>query len=182
MLDKLILGLLLYKDLSIYDIKKALDEGINQFFSTSFGAIHPAVKKLEDGGLTTSTTTIENGRTKKIYALTDRGRARFLDWLSEDISMRKIQDEGLLRVFFYKELPREEQVALLARYVEEMEGRAAALRAVKEMHAKAEVPKQYREAFNYRVITIDFGLGYYAFAADWYRQLIERIESGEMSK
>ena len=38
--------MLLYKDLTIYDMKKAFDEGINQFFTTSFGALHPAVKKL----------------------------------------------------------------------------------------------------------------------------------------
>jgi DNA-binding PadR family transcriptional regulator len=182
MLDKLILGLLIYKDLTIYDLKKAFDEGINQFFSTSFGALHPAVKKLCDRKLITSVSKIEKGRSKKIYSLTKAGRAHFLEWLSEEISIKRIQDKGLLRVFFFKEISRRKQIALLNQYVAALEARVVKLKAVKAMHAGTKIPKKYREAFNYRVTTIDFGLGYYAFAIAWYRQLLEKIQSGEMKK
>jgi len=183
MLDKLILGMLLYKDLTIYDMKKAFDEGINQFFTTSFGALHPALKKLSDKGFTSSKRAVEKGRTKKIYTLTSEGRAHFLEWLKEDIGMKKIQEEGLLRVFFYKELPKRKQVALLKRYVQEMRDRIAALEGIRAHHQalKAEIPKKYLEAFNYRITTIGFGLGYYAFAADWYEGLIDDIENGRMA-
>ena len=184
MLEKLILGMLLYKNLTIYDMKRALDEGINQFFSTSYGALHPATKKLATQGFVTYEETSEKGRTKKVYELTPAGRSYFLAWLGEDISLSKIQEEGLLRVFFYKELPRNTQVTLLRKFVDDMRGRIAALEGIAayQQSAKKEIPEAYREAFNYRVTTIDFGIEYYHFAIDWYERLIDSIQNGDMAK
>lgn len=184
MLEKLILGMLLYKNLTIYDMKKALDEGINQFFTTSFGALHPAVNKLMDRGFTDAVKVLENGRAKKVYSLTDSGKAYFLEWLEKDISMSKVQEEGLLRVFFYKELSKRKQISLLQKYVNEMKERVVALKHIKafQQTAKKEIPKKYVEAFNYRVTTIDFGLGYYTFAIEWYERLIDDIAAGRMAK
>ena len=182
MLDKLTLGMLLYKDLTIYDIKKAFDEGINQFYSTSYGAIHPALKKLSAKGFVDMCAFVENGRSKKRYALNPEGKAHFIEWLMADISLSKVNEEGVLRVFFFKEIPKEERLKKLHKYIADMTERLDILQAVKKMHDGADIPAAHKEAFNYRVTTIDFGLGYYAFAIDWYRSLIRRIESGEMEQ
>ena len=50
MVDYLVLGLLMYRPLTMYDIKKAMEKSTHHFFSASFGSLHPALKKLDEKG------------------------------------------------------------------------------------------------------------------------------------
>jgi DNA-binding PadR family transcriptional regulator len=182
MLDNIILGLLLFKSLSIYRIKKAIEEYVSFFYSPSYGNIIPALKKLEKNKLVTIREVIVNGRNNKEYTITEKGRESFRSWLSKEISIGKTQNEALLRLYFLTELPQEKQIELLNSYVAELKTTIKVLRAVGRETMKMEIPEKYREAFNYRIATLDFGLQYYRFEMKWYNNIIRKIKNKEMMK
>ena len=50
MLESIALGMLLEKDLTGYDIKKFIENGIGVFYKASFGSLYPALKRLTEKG------------------------------------------------------------------------------------------------------------------------------------
>lgn len=63
-----------------YDIRKASTEGMyNYFVDASFGSIYPALNRLEKEGLVTCRREAIDGKpARKIYRITEAGRAEFL--------------------------------------------------------------------------------------------------------
>ena len=70
-LQLVILALLAEKPRHGYEIIKALDERSNGFYSPSPGMVYPALTYLEEIGH----ATVEAEGTKKLYRITDEGRA-----------------------------------------------------------------------------------------------------------
>ena len=62
MQDKIILGLLFYKKLTSYDMKKAMEKSTSFFYNSSLGSINPALIKLEKNEFVTFSKKVENGR------------------------------------------------------------------------------------------------------------------------
>ena len=142
MLDNIILGLLLFRSLSIYEIKKAIDGTVSFFYSSSYGNIVPALKKLEKNDLVTINENVVNGRNRKEYTMTDKGREKFKSWLSQEINIGKIQDEALLRFFFITELSTEARIELLEGYVDKLKSKTAELNLIRDETMKMEIPRK----------------------------------------
>jgi DNA-binding PadR family transcriptional regulator len=176
MLDNIILGLLLFRSLSIYEIKKAIEGTVNFFYSSSYGNIIPALKKLEKNDLVTVNENVVNGRNRKEYTITDKGRENFKDWLAREINIGKIQDEALLRFYFLTELPLKKRINLLRDYTEKLTQKVFELKALKDELTKTKIKRKYRKAFNYRITTLDFGIQYYQFELNWYNTIIQKIK------
>ena len=84
----LCLSILHAHEASGYEIRKLCTEGeCSYFVEASFGSIYPALAKLEDEGLVTSRVEHQSGKpSKKMYAITDAGRAAFVEALHEPIA------------------------------------------------------------------------------------------------
>jgi PadR family transcriptional regulator, regulatory protein AphA len=180
MLNNIILGLLLFRSLSIYEIKKAIDSTVSFFYSSSYGNIVPALKKLENGNQVTVTQNIVNGRNRKEYSITPKGRESFKTWLAQEINIGKIQDEALLRFFFITELSPEVRIKLLQDYTVKLQNLIIELTMIKEGTMKMEVTEEHQEAFRYRLVTLDFGIQYYQFELNWYNSIIEKVIRKEL--
>ncbi len=63
-----------------YEMMKALEEKSGGFYSPSPGSVYPTLQMLEDGGHVTSKET--DG--KKVYSITDAGRALLAERKSEE--------------------------------------------------------------------------------------------------
>jgi len=83
----LCLSVLYTQDASGYEIRKLCTEGGGAYFvEASFGSIYPALAKLEDDELVTSRIEHQDGKpSKKIYSITEAGRAAFCDALHEPL-------------------------------------------------------------------------------------------------
>ncbi|SDG33657.1 PadR family transcriptional regulator [Pelagibacterium luteolum] len=83
----LCLSFLYERNASGYEIRKLCTEAEGAYFvEASFGSIYPALSRLEDDGLVTSTVEHQSGKpSKKIYAITEMGRAAFIDALHEPL-------------------------------------------------------------------------------------------------
>lgn len=90
-----------------YDIRKYSTEGdCSYFVEASYGSIYPALAKMEAEGLVTSRVEAQDGKpSKKVYAITSKGRSTFIDSLFEDLSDDVIRSEFLLFARFASELP-----------------------------------------------------------------------------
>jgi len=123
---------------------------------------------------------IVNGRNRKEYTITEKGREQFRFWLSQEIGVGKVQDEGLLKLFFMTEIPKEKRIALLTEYTMKLSLKIEELRIVESESLKTEVPAQYQEAFNYRIETLKFGKQYYEFELNWYNDIIQKIKENKI--
>jgi DNA-binding PadR family transcriptional regulator len=78
------LALLAHGEASGYDLKTRWTEGpFSHFVDASFGSIYPALARLEGDGLVSVRSDTQPGKpARKIYALTEAGRAAFVNALS----------------------------------------------------------------------------------------------------
>jgi DNA-binding PadR family transcriptional regulator len=60
-----------------YDIARAVERTTRGCCSPSEGALYPTLREFEQGGYVTSETEVVSGRERKVYTLTDKGRAAF---------------------------------------------------------------------------------------------------------
>ena len=79
------LAILNFRDASGYEIKKLSTEShYSHFVDASFGSIYPALGKLEGEGLVTQREERQPGKPpRKVYSITETGRAELLDQLVE---------------------------------------------------------------------------------------------------
>lgn len=90
-----------------YEIKKESVEGDYRYFvDASYGSIYPALARLAADGLVTVREEVQSGRpSRKIYAITDAGRAALLKALSEPPGPDVFRARFLLVAKFVSELP-----------------------------------------------------------------------------
>jgi DNA-binding PadR family transcriptional regulator len=156
MIDLAILGLLTEQELHGYELKKRLGELLSSRASVSFGSLYPALARLEgqgcvkaveqrtgvraapmSGSLTgelaafrarvrESSLVSGNGRGKKVYGITDVGRERLIELLTDpDLSDDR---EFTLRVAFAPLLSDDARLELFERRRTELLGRRDDLR------------------------------------------------------
>ena len=113
-----------------YEIRKLSTEGeYSYFIDASFGAIYPALQKLEADRLVTSRVEQQSGKpAKKIYVITELGRREFINSLFEHVGEDEYRSEFLLFARFASELPQSlvqvrlrERVASLDAAIAEMD-------------------------------------------------------------
>ncbi len=76
-LDLLLMGVLRHGPAHGYAIIAALRERSDGEFDLAEGTIYPALHRLEQGGLIGSSVEVAQGRRRRTYALTARGRKEF---------------------------------------------------------------------------------------------------------
>lgn len=86
MIELLILFTLFQHKSTIYGIKQKIEKRFSVFFNASFGSIHPALKKLEEGKYVSVKSELSSGGQKsKIYSITPEGKKYFTKLLIEDL-------------------------------------------------------------------------------------------------
>ena len=101
-----------------YDIKKYCDNIIAHFWNENYGHIYPVLKTLQEDGLIERVEEETKDRKKK-YAITDRGREEFLNWLKEPVIYQPARSEFLLKLSFSKGLGKEELKNVIGQYKED---------------------------------------------------------------
>ncbi len=98
-----ILGLLHYKDMHGYKIKKHIEQNFGHMWTINHGQIYPALKKMEDEGLVTVTRVDQEGRpSRKVYSISEKGMHTFRSWLESDPEKNMLlRDPFLTRFVFF---------------------------------------------------------------------------------
>lgn len=101
-----LLGVLMESPQHGYEIKKSLDERMGAFWSLNVGQIYTTLDRLEKEGLVLYEEVAQYDKPdKKIYQVTDAGRAEFEDWRRRPIKPepRMLRDELFLKILFADE-------------------------------------------------------------------------------
>lgn len=72
-----ILSVLHQRPMHGYDVAGAVEKTTKGCCSPTEGTIYPALREFEEGGYVTAESEIVQGRERKVYTLTERGRAAF---------------------------------------------------------------------------------------------------------
>lgn len=117
-----ILGLLNYSPMDGYDLKKLFGKSVNYIWTASLSQIYRELGALEEKGFVSSTIHQQEDRPdKRIYSITEEGKAAFLEWLRHfpDMLAAPTRDEFMLRILFGAKLSRTELVSQFERFIEE---------------------------------------------------------------
>lgn len=103
-LQYIILGLLSQQAQTGYDLAKAFDHEIGEFWQASHSQIYPLLQRLEaDGDITHQDQISGEKLAKKQYQLTDQGQQKLAAWISEPSpELTATKDEFILKLYFIK--------------------------------------------------------------------------------
>ncbi|MBO9540564.1 PadR family transcriptional regulator [bacterium] len=175
MMEFAVLGFLLYRPLSMYDLKKAMERSTQHFLSASFGTLHPLLQRLSKQGFVTGEDQMGNGRNKKVYTITPAGRSHFVEWLGQDVMAERVSDPRLLRLFFLGHMAAAEREELLARFLTQMEAGAEELERLKAQVQQVTVPPGWEDHMAYQLATLEFGIAHHRFVKEWYQAKLQAI-------
>jgi DNA-binding PadR family transcriptional regulator len=116
MLELAILGLLKERAMHGYELRKQLAHKLGFFWTVSYGALYPALRKLEKRGAAEKFFPAEQtSRRKQVYRITAGGESEFLELLTEGAHSTWEEDKFPLRLAFFRYLKPEMRLRLLER-------------------------------------------------------------------
>jgi DNA-binding PadR family transcriptional regulator len=180
-LEFAILGFLNYHSYTGYDLKKIFDTSIRHFWPADQSQIYRTLSRLtEQGSAEMEKIPQEDRPDRKVYHITDAGRAELLKWLAGPPPMGEPRSAPLIQVFFSGQLSDEE---ILTKF----EGFAAIMRAILSQYDQ--VPAQigpYQEEITsprehfFWLLTLDNGIRSMRANLEWAENIITQIKAGKV--
>lgn len=131
-LDIIILGMLRHGPMHGYEIKQRVRRvTLNDLSNNS---LYPALRRFEQEGVATKSIEVQEGRPpRKVYEITDHGRAQFEAMISSlPAGLAGNDEEFLVRVGFFADIRMEQRRAILAARDAALAERITALRALEQ--------------------------------------------------
>ncbi|MEW5422481.1 PadR family transcriptional regulator [Amorphus sp. 3PC139-8] len=132
----LCLAILQHGDATGYEIKKMSVEGEYSYFvDASFGSIYPALSRLEADGLVTVREETQTGKpARKIYSVTEAGRAALVEALMAEPEEDLFRSPFLLVAMNAELLPRAHIAHAIDKKIDELEQEVAHLGQIIEAY------------------------------------------------
>ncbi|OBZ13183.1 PadR family transcriptional regulator [Bacillus sp. FJAT-26390] len=178
-MEFVILGLLMIRHLTQYDIKNALQRKVSPFFSASLGSIQAALKKLESNGHVDLEEVTENGRRKKIYSLNPLGRQYFMDWMLSAIAPGRLEQDVTTRLFFLGLMPPQDRQSIIKAVIAHLEVSVHTFETGYEEVSPKEIPAHLKEVVKFQLKTLELGLFYHQSMFAWFKGLLAELEADD---
>jgi DNA-binding PadR family transcriptional regulator len=96
-----ILGMLMKRSLSGYEIKQLFEDIFAYFYSSSYGTIYPMLHRMEKEELLTKENVVQEGKpNKNVYTITEHGKQQFHSYLHSPMESDSIKSDFLMRLYF----------------------------------------------------------------------------------
>jgi DNA-binding PadR family transcriptional regulator len=180
-LDYALLGFLNYQPYSGYDLKKIFDTSVRHFWPADQSQIYRTLARLTEQGLVEMEKVPQQDRPdRKVYHITEAGRAELLKFLAGPPPMGEPRSAPLIQVFFAGQLSDEEVLA-------KFEGLAAIMRAILNQYDQVpgmlgpfqEEITSPREHF-FWLLTLENGIRNMRANLEWAESVIERVINKEI--
>lgn len=150
-IQAIILGFLMRKSMTGYDLKKAFSISFAFFSGLSYGSIYPALKKMEKNGLITKHVEIQDGSpNRKIYTVTEAGRTAFLNSLKSPLPTEQPKSAFLMRLFFFAHLSPQDRKSVARKHLDSVKQLQSELESVQ--------PEVAARADRFQYLCFEFGL------------------------
>ncbi len=168
-----ILGLISQRPLTGYDVRKIFATTPMGHFSSSPGAIYPALKRLEEAGWIRAVTTGEHTRRPRVtYEITTHGLKRLKEHLSQPVTREDViwhLDDLMMRFAFMDGIVgREMTVRFLQDFAAQIDAHVADLRRYFES-ARSILPPCGK-------LAMENGIQSYETNAQWARRAIHELQ------
>ena len=170
-----ILGLLSWQPLSGYDIKKLFAASEAFYWSGNNNQIYRSLVKLHKDGLVSQEVQHQESLpSRKVYSITEPGRARLKDWVQSAPELPQLKNPFLVQLAWADQLEPKELEALLAEYQAEVHTR---LLMAREQARRKEVHpgRTAREAYLWEMIQ-DNWVAFYQSELDWIDKLRQGLQ------
>lgn len=201
-MDKIILGILMLRRMTTYEIRNVIKNNFKSICSDSLGSIQIALKKLFELGMVTCEELVEKGVNKKRYSITDIGQETLMEWLKVPIDTSKTKNMDFGKILFMGYVPKENQKELIDKIILSLEEEYVSLKAVKDsINAEEEraefekylltdieyqdrirdlnesnnISQNINEISKFTLATLDYGIDMAAFNIAWFKKLKENI-------
>jgi DNA-binding PadR family transcriptional regulator len=95
-----LLGVLARESSSGYEVAQMMRAPVGFFWHARHSQIYPELASLEAQGLVTFEVVEQSDRpAKKVYSLTDTGRAALREWVTSPLDVPAVRDESVLRAY-----------------------------------------------------------------------------------
>jgi PadR family transcriptional regulator, regulatory protein AphA len=116
-----ILGLLSWRSLSGYDLKKMFQDSVALYWSGNNNEIYRTLVNLhKEGQVSMEVQLQENLPARKIYSITEKGRTELRKWLVKTTDLPQIKNTLLIQLAWADQLSAPELDELLTRYEDEL--------------------------------------------------------------
>ncbi|PRY02489.1 PadR family transcriptional regulator [Allonocardiopsis opalescens] len=173
-MGNVILGLLLIAPQSFYDLIKGFEAGVALFYSASSGSIRRALDGLLARGLIEVASVEAGGRGRKVYRVTDAGRAEFRAWMTGEPAGPDLETAALSRLYFLGLLDPAERAPVLRGVTARIEADLARLAALDRHLDTLNVPERHRDIAAHQRAALDYGIASHRFMLDWFRERADR--------
>lgn len=171
-----ILGLLQVEPMTGYDLKtQCFDTSIRYFWPADQAQIYRTLDKMVADGWAESTIEYQQDRpNRKVYTLTQAGRAELANWLAGEHPPLIYRDPFLVQIFFAGQLSNRQIVDLLT-------GRMKKHQALLNEYRTVPLPpleqlREDRESTMQR-LTLEFGFAFQQMYIDWLNLAIETVQN-----
>jgi PadR family transcriptional regulator, regulatory protein AphA len=170
-----VLGCLSSGPKSGYDIRMMMNEVTSFFWKESDGQLYPALKSLmQNGYISQLETTTE--RNKKVYEITEQGRALLREWLVEPAGSAQVRSEFLLKVFLGNELDKDKLVTHLERERQQLKEKVSRLSGLVKTLAENNGNPRVIECWD---MTIELGLEVAETELRWCERHIHKLQCAD---
>jgi len=180
----IILGLISLKSMSGYELGKFIENNLALICSSSAGSIQTALKKLLELEMIKYDEIVENGKLKKYYSITNKGKEEFSNWLKNPMQVEKVKNMELSKLFFLGFSDKNSRVKSVENYIEQLNIVKESLKIIEsEMIALKEVALREIEDENsieiltYQLYTLKYGVDSVEFEIKWYTDLLREMEA-----
>ncbi|WP_251867211.1 helix-turn-helix transcriptional regulator [Enterococcus malodoratus] len=193
-MDIIILGFLMIKGSTIYELRQMIKNSLSTVSSDSTGSIQAALKKLLNKKMITFTEQIEGGINKKVYYITDVGKEHFQQAIAQPM-LYKEKNMELSKFFFMGFTDKAKRDDMIADYIHVLEDELASLEKIntstspryqfddaglqdlKERGGAAEYMtlENVNEIAHFQYATLDLGIEKARFEIEWFKKFRERL-------
>ena len=132
-MEYIILGLLLFKPMTVYEIRIYIQKNLTTICSDSLGSIQIAVKKLLNKGYITTKEYLERGLVKKKHSITSLGVEHYKEWVGSPINIAKMTNMEESKFYFLGTASKEKRISFLKSYISSLKEQFNKLVRIKEL-------------------------------------------------
>ena len=201
-MDKIILGILMLRRMTAYELRNTIRDNFKSMCSDSLGSIQVTLKKLLSLKMVTFEELVEKGINKKRYAITDIGEKVLMEWIKIPIDISKTKNIDMGKLLFMGYIPKNEQKNLINKIILSLEEEYSELKNLKEsinfenerlaienylltdteyqeriqnLNKKNDVSKNIKEISKFTLATLDYGIDVVDFNIKWFKKLKTKI-------